>query len=280
MGVVARHDLDAPNAERAVARMVARRHEARVDIETERLGASFAMERSFLEFANRCVADGRAAENETWLAMVRTLQAGAALFLTATRPAGEPVEFRYGEDTIRRPATGPTRDSGPLPWLETMYLAIIARDRARTDLLAGVPVELLRECAPEQDDWLFAWVRTLQLFARGEEGLIDALLQAMRATEILSERSVPETVHQLYFPPMELFYRYTRREPVTEALTTALELHRRHWAPEPRAAQGVVALGPLAMATLARDAGLPIDVESDYLPHHLLAGTRVGELST
>jgi hypothetical protein len=27
-------------------------------------------------------------------------------------------------------------------------------------------------------------------------------------------------------------------------------------------------------------AGTAIEVESDYLPHHLLVGTRVGEIST
>jgi hypothetical protein len=282
MGAVARHALDPRHAERSVARIAARRHEEREDIEVERLGPGFAMDRAFNEFGGRCVADGRAAENDTWLAFVRTLQAGAALFLTATRPEGEPVEFRFGEDTIRRPATGPTRDSNGMAWLRTMYLAIIARDRPRIDLLAGVPVEMLRECAPEHDEFNFAWIRALQIFARGDDGLIDTVLEAMRGTETLGPSTVPEVVAQLAFPPMEMFYRYTQREQAefTESLTTALELHKQYWTPEPRYEDGIVALAPLAIACLAHDAGMPIDVESDYLPHHLLVGTRVGELST
>ncbi|WP_078660702.1 Imm49 family immunity protein [Streptomyces sp. NRRL B-24484] len=43
---------------------------------------------------------------------------------------------------------------------------------------------------------------------------------------------------------------------------------------------GLVAPAPLAMACLAHDAGMPIDVESEYLPHHLLRGTWVGEFPT
>ena len=280
MGVVTRHELDQQHAERAVARLTGRRHEAREDIETDTLGPGFAHDRSYDEFALRCVADGRAAENETWLAMVRALQAGAALFLTASRPAGEPVEFRFGEDTIRRPATGPTRDSDGLAWLRAMYLAIAARDRARVDLLAGIPIELLQECGP-QYDFLFPWIRALQVFVRGEAELVEAVLEAMRGLE-LAPAYATEAVGRLYFPPIELFHHYTQRDQAkfTQSLAGALDLHKQHWAAEPRDETGIVALGPLAMACLARDAGMPIDVESDYLPHHLLTGTRVGELST
>jgi hypothetical protein len=218
--------------------------------------------------------------------MVRALQAGGALFLTASRPEGEEVEFRFGEDTIRRPATGPTRDSHAINWLKAMYLAIIARDRPRIDLLAGVPVELLRESGPEYDQFIFDWVRALQIHARGEADLIDTVLAAMSGTE-------PEALHgfaaepvlQFYYPPIELFYLYTQREAdkFNDSLVTALELHKRFWTADPerpRDPEGFVALAPLAMACLARDAGIATDVESDYLPYHLLEGTWVGETTT
>ena len=59
----------------AVARLTARRHEAREDLETDTLGPSLALPHSLDEFARRCVADGRAADLETGLALVRALQA-------------------------------------------------------------------------------------------------------------------------------------------------------------------------------------------------------------
>ncbi|WAL63531.1 immunity 49 family protein [Amycolatopsis cynarae] len=285
MRTVARHDFDAPNAERAVKRLSARRHEAREDIETDVLGPGFALERSYNEFASRCGADPRAADNETWLAFARALQGGGALFLTATRREGEEVEFRYDEDVIRRPATGPTQDSDAMNWLKTAYLAIVARDRARLELLAAVPVDLLRESGPQYDEFVFDWVRALQSHVRGNGDLIETVLAAMRGTEPEALRgSTPEAVLQLYFPPIELFYLFTQREDgkFADALFTALELHKQYWTADPerpRDTTSIVALAPLAMACLAHDAGMAFDVESDYLPHHLLVGTRVGEIT-
>jgi hypothetical protein len=281
---VARHDFDEPNAERAVKRFTARRHEAREDIETDKLGPGFALERSYNEFANRCGADPRAAENETWLAFARALQGGGALFLTANRPEGEEVEFRFGEDVIRRPATGPTSDSDAMNWLKTAYLAIVARDAARLELLAAVPVDLLRDSAPQYDDFVFDWVRALQIHIRGEADLVEAVLTAMRGADPATARASSESVLQVHFPPIELFYHFTQREDgkFADALFTALELHKEYWTADPerpRNSTSIVALAPLAMACLARDAGMTFDVESDYLPHHLLAGTRVGEIT-
>ncbi|MEU6294433.1 Imm49 family immunity protein [Streptomyces erythrochromogenes] len=42
--------------------------------------------------------------------------------------------------------------------------------------------------------------------------------------------------------------------------------------------EGLVALGPLAIACMARDAGMPIEVESEYLPQELLEFGWVGEV--
>ncbi|ESU48014.1 hypothetical protein P376_4005 [Streptomyces sp. HCCB10043] len=39
-------------------------------------------------------------------------------------------------------------------------------------------------------------------------------------------------------------------------------------------------MAPLAMACFALDAGFPVEVESDYLPKHLLQRTWIGEFPT
>lgn len=41
-----------------------------------------------------------------------------------------------------------------------------------------------------------------------------------------------------------------------------------------------MALGPLAMACLAYDAGFPIEIESEYLPKALVERAWVGEFDT
>ncbi|MEU8784799.1 immunity 49 family protein [Streptomyces sp. NPDC048637] len=57
-------------------------------------------------------------------------------------------------------------------------------------------------------------------------------------------------------------------EGFNQALAEALELHKAYWSREDRSDDivGYLALGPLAMACLAYDAGIPIEVESEYLP--------------
>ncbi|MFF8787787.1 Imm49 family immunity protein [Streptomyces sp. NPDC015125] len=43
---------------------------------------------------------------------------------------------------------------------------------------------------------------------------------------------------------------------------------------------GLVALAPLAMACIAHDAGIPIEVESEYLPAVLIKCNWCGEFPT
>ncbi|MEV8361986.1 Imm49 family immunity protein [Streptomyces niveus] len=64
---------------------------------------------------------------------------------------------------------------------------------------------------------------------------------------------------------------------------TALTWHKEYWtANEARSlsGDGLVALAPLAIACMASDADMRIDVESEYLPKHLLRRTWVGEFAT
>ncbi|MEG3631994.1 Imm49 family immunity protein [Streptomyces poriticola] len=63
----------------------------------------------------------------------------------------------------------------------------------------------------------------------------------------------------------------------------ALTRHKDYWAgDEARALSGeaLVALGPLAIACMAFDNGFPVEVESEYLPRHLLIRSWVGEFDT
>lgn len=248
-------------------------------------GFNVAVSRSLEELGYRSVSDPKAVQIDTWNAAVRAMQSSTALFIAASRTDGD-VEFRFGEDTLRRAATGPTMDSTGLNWLTALWLAMICRERPRIDLLTSIPIDLLRASSP-LDEFVYVWVRTLQTYwTRGGENLVDKLLEAMRGTdpgrlEHLSE----ETVLQLYYPPVELFYHLTQRDDArfNESLANALELHKRYWSGEVdrrRSPDGFVALGPLAIACLARDVGVSIEVESDYLPQRLLEGTWVGEHST
>ncbi|MFD8414879.1 immunity 49 family protein [Streptomyces sp. NPDC059650] len=83
---------------------------------------------------------------------------------------------------------------------------------------------------------------------------------------------------------MEVFHRVVRRddEGFDRAFTAALQLHGEYWNADGRATRvsGLVALAPLAMARFAREAGIRIEVESDYVPATLLNGNSCGEFPT
>ncbi|MFE9297718.1 immunity 49 family protein [Streptomyces niveus] len=84
---------------------------------------------------------------------------------------------------------------------------------------------------------------------------------------------------------LELFQLYLRREEQSfnEALVTALTWRKEYWtANEARSlsGDGLVALVPLAIACMASDADMRIDVESEHLPKHLLRRAWVGEFAT
>ncbi|KQV12529.1 MULTISPECIES: immunity 49 family protein [unclassified Kitasatospora] len=70
-------------------------------------------------------------------------------------------------------------------------------------------------------------------------------------------------------------------EKFNAALARGLELHREYWAADEDRVEdsnGFVSLPLLAIACLAHhDAGLPVEVESEHLPEHLLLGSWVGE---
>ncbi len=85
-----------------------------------------------------------------------------------------------------------------------------------------------------------------------------------------------------------LFYRFIRRqhEGFSQALVSALESHREYWTAKAEGgnfayiADGAIALGLLAIACLAYDAGFAIDIESEYLPRHLLIRSWLDEFET
>jgi hypothetical protein len=94
-----------------------------------------------------------------------------------------------------------------------------------------------------------------------------------------------ELALQILYPPIEMFCFPTQREDdrFNSSLANALELHKQFWTKNDerrRDPDGFVARAPLAIASLARGSGVTIEVESDYLPKHLLEGTRVGEHTT
>ncbi|WP_307665883.1 immunity 49 family protein [Streptomyces sp. V1I1] len=171
-------------------------------------------------------------------------------------------------------------------WLTAYYLAAICRENDRVNQLAQVPVSFLRESGAEFDEYIYAWVEALQNAWFGRPETWDSLVTAVSGTNPeTTQVASKELMLKILYPPLELFHRYQRQEAeqFNAALVDALTWHKEYWtANEARSlsGEGLVALGPLAIACMAYDADMPIEVESEYLPKHLLQRSWVGEYDT
>jgi hypothetical protein len=234
-----------------------------------------------------CLTDPSASKFETWEAWVTAMQVGSALFQSAAAAEG-PVPCRIGSlgEVKNLPATGPRSYTHAGAWLTSFYLAVVCRENERIDRLTRLSVSFLRESGAVFDEYVYDWVETLQSLWFGREDLGDKLVAAVNGTDPAVARLADrELMLKILYPPLELFHRYLRRdaEQFNAALVDALTWHREYWAgDEVRAlsGDGLVALGPLAIACMAHDAGMPIDVESEYLPKALLERSWVGEFNT
>ncbi|MFH8339399.1 immunity 49 family protein [Streptomyces sp. AM6-12] len=240
---------------------------------------------SLLAAQFHCAADPRAADLPTWEAWVSAMQVGSALFAAATA-AGGTVSCRIADKTRTLRATGPQHYTDAGNWLAAFWLAVICREQGRMNHLADVPISVLRDSAAVFDDYIYAWVEALQSAWRRGGDIGGLLATAMDGTAPDAVHvAETETVLKVMYPPIELFRLYADRQPdrFNEALLDSLRWHKDYWAQDEErsdSSPGFVALGPLAISCLAYDAGFPIEVESEYLPSHLLRGSWLNEFET
>ncbi|MFF3395537.1 immunity 49 family protein [Streptomyces sp. NPDC002669] len=234
----------------------------------------------------RCTSDPRAAAAETWDATVNAMQLGSALFAVTGITEGT-VECRINRKLRTLPAArGPRSSANAGNWLSAFWLAVICREQQRMTQLCEIPLERLRSPEGTYDEYIYHWVDTLQTYWLRRPGLAEKLTTAIEMTDPAIARIAPlDLLQGQLYPPINLFYHFVTRdlEGFTPALIETLKLHRAYWTlTEERTTDidGSIALGPLAIACLAYDGKFPIDVESDYLPTHLLQHTWLGEFPT
>ncbi|MFE3188724.1 immunity 49 family protein [Nocardia sp. NPDC059240] len=234
----------------------------------------------------RSAIDPTARKVETWQAYVQVMQASSAIFAIAGKADGM-IEVRYADRTLTLPA-GATRgiaDAGN--WVTAFFFAIMGRDQARLDMLCDVPIDLLRTSGSVYDEYIYHWVDTLQTYWSEGSDIGAKLRAAFEGTDPANARyAPPDLMLQLLYPPIDLFYRFLaeQHEEFNNGLAQALQLHDTFWDSDHDDRRddrdGMIAAGPLAMTCLAYDAGLSIDVESDYLPRHIVQRSWLGEFPT
>ncbi|MGW1201666.1 immunity 49 family protein [Streptomyces cyaneofuscatus] len=283
---IARHDLSAgPDAERLADGLDEDLIEEIDDLETTAVLIDSAFSSARLSLSARCVADPRASAIETWESTVNALQLGSALFAVTGAQDGS-VQCRINRKLRTIPATGPMSTADAGTWLSAFWLAVICRDQDRMTQLSEIPLERLRSPEGSYDEYIYHWVDTLQSWWLRRPDLADKLIATIEASDPTVARIAPQDLLQaVLYPPINLFYHYVRndRDGFAPALADALKLHKTYWTlNEDRAKDidGSIALGPLAITCLAYDAEFPLDIESDYLPKHLLQRTWIGEFPT
>ncbi|WP_253194732.1 immunity 49 family protein [Streptomyces sp. MP131-18] len=244
-----------------------------------------ALSKSRLYAEARCATDPNAELLETWEAVVTAMQVGSALFASATQAEGS-VQCRIGHAVRTVPATGPQYYSDAGNWLTAFWLAIVCREQERMTQLCSVPLDVLRATEAEYDEYVYHWVDALQTYWLRRPGLAEKLTTAIEMSHPdVARIAGQELMDKILYQPIGLFHRFVRRDPegFNRDLLTALQLHKEYWTADEERARGVdslVAWGPLAVACLAYDGGFPIEVESEYLPKHLLVRSWLGEFPT
>ncbi|MFD4834934.1 immunity 49 family protein [Streptomyces uncialis] len=230
--------------------------------------------------------DPRAAKLESWEAVVDAMQMGSAVFRRAAVTEGS-VDCMIHNKVRTLPAMGPKPFANAGTWLTAFFFAIVCRDQKRMTELAELPLDVLRASGAVHDEYLLHWVSALQAYwLRDQARMVDELSATFQKSHPdVAHVTSRERLQWISYPPVNLFYRFVNRDHAgfSEALVEALELHKAYWtANEDRAEDidGMVALAPLAITCLAYDGDFPIDVESDYLPHHLIARSWLGEFPT
>ncbi|MYU37302.1 hypothetical protein GTW52_30035 [Streptomyces sp. SID8358] len=245
----------------------------------------FTFTTSLLALRAHCLVDPRAAAVETWEAAVNAMQLGSALFAAANVSEGT-VECRINRKKRVIPAVGPLPSADAGNWLTAFWLAIICGDQERMTQLCEIPLARLKSPEGTYDEYIYHWVDVLQTYWLRKPDLVDKMVLAIETSDPAVAQIAPRDMLQgVLYPPINLFYHFVRKDEqgFNPALADALELHKAYWTMDQDRKSDIdrsLALGPLAIACLAFDGGFTIDVESDYLPKHLLRRGWLGEFPT
>ncbi|MFJ8313170.1 MULTISPECIES: immunity 49 family protein [unclassified Streptomyces] len=222
---------------------------------------------------------------ETWEAVTTAMQVHSAAFAAACATEGT-GEYRINHELHAIPATGPQYYANAGNWLTAFWFAVVCRDQARMTQLCEIPLDVLRASGAEGDEYVHHWVDALQTYWLERPGLAEKLTLAIQTSHPDVATIAPRDLLQnILYQPINLFHRFLVKdhEAFNQALLEAVQAHKAYWtatAKREGSVEGYLALGPLAIACLAHDAGFEIDIETPYLPGELLRRAWLGEFPT
>lgn len=233
-----------------------------------------ALVRDLLGAAGAAVQLGR--PHDVTLSLLRAAkEAGVAAMMLAGAGPDEELVVSVGGTPLSVMGTGPTDFTEPLSWLRTYGLTLVLRDAEGANAICSLDVEILRGSPTRVDDFRYDLVAAMQDFWLGRSWRRNCeharALAQPTSTHVAGREyvDVELTMLALLDPLTEV-----KAGTFNEALASSLDAHRAYWANKRWAGspQGLLAITPLGLAAVAHDRGIPIEVESGYLPSWLVRG--------
>jgi Immunity protein 49 len=271
MKTVARHVIDPELVDEGVERFSTTLARVVTAATGRPEGLSIVLEvaRSYAGYLSAANAD----QAELCRALRIGAQAAAAIFALGSR-SGE-IEFTIGDQSATHAATGPTGATRPGNWRIGWWLAQVVDDRAAIDILATTPIDVLRASSSTADECQYRFVEALQGYQNRAANWADNLQAAVDATDPEAVTLIDEDfVLNILVPEMQMLFRLAlgETEPFQSALQFAVERHKKYWTKASRQndPDGLLALGAIALASSAVNAGMSITTESEYVPRPLI----------
>lgn len=289
---IPRHDPSKPFYQKFMEDSATRRKEQVAWLVRDPSLADFPLENIRREAAISLAVDPDSKNLITWESWSTYMQAAEALFAASTAPRGDHVERMIDQEVRNLPSVEPSHFTDAGNWETAFFLALTCRDENRIRFLCDIPVELLKEAGESDggsyDKFLYYWISALQDFTLDRPTLVENLTKALELSAPgQADISSSETLDKLVFPPMNTLLRLAQRdsEEFNKGLAQGLRLfHDYYTATEERSKDlnGVVPLALLALACLAcdisdSDPDFQFEVESGYLPKHIIRQSWYGE---
>ena len=205
-------------------------------------------------------------------------QGKTGLLLLSNSPPGHTVEVPVGEQRVPFTSYGPESRSHATAWHKAWYGALMSRDEASLAALATISDDVLRASTPGMDEFVYAGKAALIAVRENPSAALPTIERAVALTaedqiQVSQKRAAArEGASYAMLAPLATGH----SADFQTALVAALEAHKKFWGTKAKSQdlEGWLAWGPLALCCLARDRGLPVNVESEYLLPYLIEVAR------
>jgi hypothetical protein len=214
-------------------------------------------------------------ENPIQRVAARSLAQGkTGLLLLSNSPPGHTIEVPVGEHRAPFTSYGPESRSHATAWHRAWYGALMSRDEPSLAALAAISDDVLRASTPGMDEFVYAGKAALIAVRENPSAALPYIERAVALTaedqiQVSQKKGAARegAVYAMLAPlstghPAEF----------QTALVAALDAHKKFWGTKAKSQylEGWLAWGPLALCCLARDQGVAVNVESEYLLPYLI----------